>query len=68
MPLMIQRVFSFESTATKISPSTIFAGKEATPKCEVPAKHPVVTSNFIPCTGQVTILPSSFPNPREPPA
>jgi len=43
--------------AMMIFPSTTFAGKEATPKSEVPTKHPVVTSNFIPCTGQVTILP-----------
>ena len=57
-----------EPSATMISPSTTFAGKEATPKCGVPAKHPLVTSNFIPCTGQVTILPSSFPIPSEPPA
>src|SRR5271169_5847134 len=46
----------------------VTTGCFATPKCGVPAKHPVVTSNFIPCTGQITILPSSFPIPREPPA
>ncbi len=32
-------------------PSTTLTGYEATPNSEVPAKHPVATSNFIPMHG-----------------
>ena len=38
------------------------------PESEVPAKHPVVTSNFIQCPRQVTTVPSSFLVPSDEPA
>src|SRR5580700_4677674 len=54
---ILQAQRAAHKTSAMIFPSTTFTGYEATPKSAVPAKHPVVTSNFIPCTGQVTILP-----------